>query len=100
MRRPRSPGTETDADGNTAYRRWTGEEFRRAVAEFGEAVWYLKSDSAGKNKYVNTWREGVWLGITNDTGESIIGTDGDFRRKPIVAERWNKEKLAKTRRVL
>ena len=89
-----------DADGITAYRRWKGKEFKRAVAEFGENVWYLKSDSAGKNKYANRWQEGIWLGITDDTGESIVGTDEgvvkakDFRRKPIIRERWNKERLA------
>ena len=94
-----------DADGITAYRRWKGKEFKRAVAEFGENVWYLKSDSAGKNKYVNRWQEGIWLGIADDTGETIVGTDDgvvkakDFRRKPIVRERWNRERLAGMRGV-
>ena len=36
-----------DAHGITAYRRWKGKEFKRDVAEFGENVWYLKSDSVG-----------------------------------------------------
>ena len=88
-----------DADGITAYRRWKGKEFKRDVAEFGENVWYLKSDSAGKNKYANRWQEGIWLGITEDTGETVVGTDEgvvkakDFRRKPIVKERWSKGRL-------
>ena len=94
-----------DASGITAYRRWKGREFKRPVAEFGECVWYLKSDSAGKDKYVNRWHEGVWLGIGEETGESIIGTNEgvvkakDFRRKPIASQRWDKEKFAKMRGV-
>ena len=94
-----------DDHGLTAYRRWKGKEFRRPVAEFGECVWYLKSDSAGRDKYGSRWHEGVWLGIFNETGECIIGTDEgvvkakDFRRKPIAKERWDKEKFQKIRGV-
>ena len=94
-----------DAHGITAYRRWKGKEFRRPVAEFGENIWYLKSDSVGKDKYVNRWHEGVWLGVSDETGESIIGTSEgavkakDFRRKPVVKERWDKEKLLTIRGV-
>ena len=94
-----------DADDITAYRRWKGKAFRGSVAEFGENVWYLKSDSAGKIKYVNRWHEGIWLGIADDTGETIVGTDEgavkakDFRRKPIIGERWKKERPASMRGV-
>ena len=85
----------------TAFRRWKGRDFHRYVAEFGECVWYLKSGSAGTNKFDPRWYEGVWLGIRDETGEAIIGTpDGvvkcrDFRRKPVEEDRWNEEAFDK-----
>ena len=45
------------------------------------------------------WHEGIWLGIGDETGEVIIGTNEgvvkakDFRRRPIVKERWIREKI-------
>ena len=81
--------------GMTAYRRWKGKPFNRIVAEFGECIWYLKSGSAGRDKFVNRWEEGIWLGIRDESGEVIVGTkDGvvkcrDFRRKPIEEDRWS-----------
>ena len=69
------------------------------MAEFGECVWYLKSDSAGKDKYVNRWCEGVWLGINDETGECIVGIEGGkgVQGKPIVKGRWDIGKFVKTR---
>ena len=67
------------------------------MAEFGENVWYLKAGTLGRYKFNNRWEEGVWLGITDESGESIIGTpDGIvkakyYKRKPISTERWNKD---------
>ena len=49
---------------------------------------YLPALSAGRDKFDVRWREGVWLGIRAESGESIIGTNEgvvkarDFRRKP------------------
>ena len=69
------------------------------MAEFGENVWYLKSDSVGEDKLSNRWEEGVDLGARDETGESLVGTAaGVFkrrgsRRKATGKERWNKEKL-------
>ena len=43
------------------------------------------------------WKEGVWLGIRVESGESIIGTSEgvvkarDFRRTPENGGRWCKE---------
>ena len=77
--------------------RWRGKNFNRSIAEFGENVVYLKTGSVGKDKFNSRWEEGVWLGISDESGESIIGTkEGvikarDFRRKAIAEERWNKE---------
>ena len=45
--------------------------------------------------FTSIWEDGVWLGIINEAGESVIGTEigaiqaKDFRRKTIQAERWN-----------
>ena len=86
-----------DADGMTAYRRWKGRKFNRNITELGEHVLYLKPNSAGKNKLDIRWHEGIWLGIRDESGESIIGTkEGvvtatDFRRKRDHDARWHVE---------
>jgi hypothetical protein len=86
-----------DAGGLTAYRKWKGKEFDKHVAEFGERVMYLKSDSAGKDKFNSRWEEGAYLGLRDESGESIIGTkEGvikgkDFRRMTEGKDRWNKD---------
>ena len=88
-----------DERGMTPYRTWTGRDSKAHVAEFGERVWYLKSDSAGKNKLVRRWEDGVWMGIRDESGESIIGTSEgvvkcrDFRRRP-EADRWRSKDLS------
>ena len=63
------------ADGKTPYRRWKGKEFKRDVAEFGEAVLFLKSGSKGADKHDCRWLPGTWLGVRDETGEVIISTD-------------------------
>ena len=84
-------------DGLTAYRRWKGRKFNRNVAEFGQKVLYLQANSAGKNKLDVRWQEGVWLGIRDESGESVVGTATgvvkakDFRRKRDHDLRWNVE---------
>ena len=65
------------------------------VAELGENVLYLQANSAGKHKFDVRWHEGIWLGIRDESGESVVGTpEGvvkakDFRRKRDHDERWN-----------
>ena len=84
-------------DGKTPFRRWTGNNFNRHVAYFGYIVWFLRAGSAGKHKCTNIWEDGIWLGIINESGEAVIGTDSgvikvkDFRRKALQTERWNKD---------
>jgi len=62
-------------------------------------VLYLKADSVGKNKLESRWSDGIWLGIRDESGESIIGTSEgivkcrDFRRRPTDQERWNDEQV-------
>ncbi len=58
----------------TPHRRWKGKEFTGPVPEFGECVMYLPAASAGKNKFDVRWRDGAWLGIRLESGESVIGT--------------------------
>ena len=85
-----------DKEGFTPYRRWRGRPFNRPVAEFGENIWYLPANSAGKNKFEARWHEGVWLGVRLESGEAIIGTSEgvlkarDFRRKPENGGRWSR----------
>ena len=77
----------TDEEGFTAHRRWKGKEFNRKVAEFGEAVQYLRLGSEGKGNMESRWGRGIWMGVREETGESIIGTEEgtvkcrDFRRE-------------------
>jgi hypothetical protein len=84
-----------DDEGFSAYRRWKGREFTKPVAEFGECVLYAPAASAGKDKFDARWKEGVWLGVRMESGESLIGTDGgvvkarDFRRKAENGGRWS-----------
>ena len=89
-------------DGMTAYRRLKGKEFRLSIAEFGECVWYLKAKSdlkaksGGVNRFDSRWDIGVWLGIRDESGEAVIGTNAgeiktrSYRRKAIMNERWDK----------
>ena len=84
-----------DDEGFSAYRKWKGREFTKPVAEFGECVLYAPAASAGKDKFDARWKEGVWLGVRMESGESLIGTtEGvvkarDFRRKAENGGRWS-----------
>ena len=62
------------ADGRTNYQRWKGKPFRRDIAEFGEAVMYLKAGTKGVHKFNNRWEGGIWLGVKSESGETVIGT--------------------------
>ena len=86
-------------DGRTAYRRVKGKEFRKPIAEFGESVMYLKPNSKGVDKLVCRWEKGVWLGVMDESGETIIGTSQgvvrcrDIKRISDVEDRWNAERV-------
>ena len=64
-------------------------------------MWYLKPKSRGKMKAENRWNNGVWLGIREESGEYIIGTEkGSIkvrtaRRKGSEEDRWNWEEFTK-----
>ena len=61
-------------DGKTAHERMRGRKFRRDIAEFGERILYIRSDSVGKDKFNSRWEPGVFIGVKDDSGEVIIGT--------------------------
>ncbi len=53
-----------------------------------------------KDKFDARWTEGVWLGISLESGESVIGTEEvakarHFRRKPENGGRWSLENFDK-----
>ena len=88
-----------DDAGRTAFHRVTGSEQKRPVAKFGENVWWIpngKRDPGFKAESIA--REGVYLGIVNQTSESIIATDKGIvcvrtvRRMP-VEQRWSRDKV-------
>ncbi len=71
-----------DEEGLSAYRRWTGREFTKLVAEFGECVLCAPAMSTGKDKFDARWKEGVRLGVRMESDESLIGTDEGVVRLP------------------
>merc|ERR1712115_409691 len=62
-------------DGKTIWKRLRGKEFKREIAEIGECVHYLEAGTAGKNKFDTRWHDGTWLGVRDETGEILIGTN-------------------------
>ncbi len=87
------------ADGKTAHRRLRGRDFRRDVADFGECVMYLRPETVGKDKAESRWEEGAWLGVRDESGEIIIGTNKGvikartFKRYGRDEDRWCVEKF-------
>ena len=67
--------------------------------EFGERVMYLKSGTKGTNKMDSRWGIGIWLGMGDESRESIIGTNegciktNEVRRMGQDSERWSKEEI-------
>ena len=94
------------SDGRTSYQRWKGKQFKRVVPEFGEKVLYLKLGSLKepkRDKGESRWAEGHFLGVRNETGELIIGTNEgiikakDFKRLADPQQRWNAASLKQIR---
>ena len=88
-------------DGRTAYERIKGKKFKGELIEFGEVIWYMKPGTKGVNKFDSRWETGIWLGIRDESGESIVGTSEgvikvrSIRRKGIAKERWDAEQFNK-----
>jgi len=85
---------EMGSDGMTPYRRIKGKAFAAKICKFAECVWYLKPKTKGIEKAEYRWAEGIWLGIRDESGEHIIGTEGGIvkartvRRPGSHGERW------------
>lgn len=91
-------------DGRTRSERPRGRRWLRVMAEIGECLHYrrLGEDRPGKKKTFGTmWEEGSWLGVCEESGEIIVGTErgvvraSAFRRKATNEERWNRERFDK-----
>ena len=58
---------------------------------------YLKAESVGKDKAESRWEEGIYVGIRDESGEMLIGTEKgiikarSFRRYGREEDRWNKK---------
>ena len=64
-------------DGKTAYERLKGRRCNVVAIPLGECVWYkqLKDDEGrGGHRMESDWMEGVWLGHSRSTSETLIGT--------------------------
>jgi len=91
---------EEKKDGRTPYHIVKGRKFNQVVAEFGECTWYLKPKSEGKYKGDIRWEEGIWLGIRDRKGETLVGTANGIvkvrstRRTCSDEEKWDKGRMA------
>jgi len=92
-------------DGKTAYERIRGRKCKGPIAKFAERVLFKESEDGRRRRPKNerpkietSWRDGIWLGIKNRTGEHIIGTPEGVvkaytvRRRP-EEERWSAEEV-------
>ena len=86
-------------DGKTAHQRVRGRPFSAATTEFGECVWYRIVKGNKRGKLDARWGKGVWLGIREESNESLVGTPlgvikiRTFRRRGSMEERWNLEEI-------
>ena len=61
--------------GRTSYERWKDKTCSGQLVEFGEHVLYLRPGTRGKDKLLSRWESGIWLGMRDESGEVIIGTE-------------------------
>ena len=81
-------------DGRTTYERKRGRRCRVPLATFGERVLYRPLDHAkDRSKMDVQWESGIWLGLSRESNEALIGTSRGvtrayaIRRRP-SDERW------------
>ena len=83
-------------DGRTAQERKRGRPCKSPLAEFGETVWYKPFDkNKDRNKVEPKWEQGVWLGISRESNETLIGTKGGVIRCYSIKRLPNEEKWIK-----
>ena len=85
-------------DGKTAYQRQKGRKCMTEVVPFGEKVHYRKLDDSERKKLESLWEEGVWLGHTRSSNETLIGTkEGVVRawavKRMSEEERWSAQAI-------
>ena len=63
-----------------------GRDFNQRIAEFGEWVHFKKLNTRGREKDIfNGWRERVFIGTIDQSGEHMIGTyDGVLKVLSII----------------
>ena len=95
---------EKGRDGMTPYRRLTGREWKFPIVEMGEVVMYkeLRSKSEKRNVANEKAHVGIWIGVSPDSKEHIIGTpEGVIKARTIwrrpYSERWNKDMVESMR---
>ena len=87
-------------DGLTAYERRRGKRCKTPVVAFGEKVWYkeLRVQKDRKDKFESEWREGIWLGHSRGSNETVVGTrEGAVKAYAIKRQdedhRWDSDLL-------
>ena len=89
-------------DGRTSYERRRGRACSVPVVTFVEKVWYMQilEQKERKDKIESEWHEGLWLGQSRSTNETIVGTaEGVVRayatRRQDADERWKGDLIKK-----
>ena len=88
-------------DGLTAHQRVTGKPFRTSVLEFGEFCFGLLANTKSKDKgnARSWWTDGVFLGVSDQSGELLLAVQGgvikvrDVVRRTDPEERWSYDKF-------
>ena len=62
-------------DGRTAYERRKGKRFVKEIPEFGGGIWYLMPEARGISKLGTRWKDGIFLGIREESNELIVSTN-------------------------
>ena len=70
-----------------------GRKFNTELVQFGECVWYLKLKSKCHHKWEERWEDGVWLGVRDESGEAIIGTDVGVVKARTVRRKGSQEEI-------
>ncbi len=82
-------------EGLNAHRSWRGKEFTKPAAEFGDCALCARAMSAGNGKFDARWKEGAWVEVRLESGDSSTATSEgvvkarDSRRKAENGGRWS-----------